>query len=115
MKVTHFLVMFGLSLIITYVIVVHKFEYKTVLQQKYIEEPEYRLYRHKQSDIVLTLEEYQSLKTSNSDAVYISERLYFFVIDGERLCVNKNIYDKYIEGSKVRYLETIMSLQKEIQ
>ena len=77
MKVKQFLVIFGLSLIITYIFAVHKFTHKTVLQQKYVEEPEYRLYRYKQSDVVLTFEEYQSFKINNPDDVYISEKLYF--------------------------------------
>ena len=115
MKTKEFLIILGLSLIVTYFICIHKYTHKVVLQEKYVEEPEYRLYRRKQSDLVLTWEEYQSLKINNPEAVYISEKLYFFVLDGERTNVNKETYDKYIEGAKVRYLKTFMFWEKEIQ
>ena len=107
--------MFGISLIITYIFVIHKFTYETVLQQKYIEEPEYRLYRYKKSDLVLTWEEYQSFKIRNPNDVYISEKQYFFVLDGERIRVDEKIYNKYVEGGKIKYFKSIIDVQKEIR
>jgi hypothetical protein len=115
MKVKEFLLIFGISLIITYIIAVHKFTYTTVLEQKYIEEPEYRLYRYKQSDIVLTHEEFQYFRIKLPNDVYISEKLYFFVFDDETIRVDESIYNKYEEGSKINYLKTILFFQKEIQ
>lgn len=108
MKTKEFLVIFAISLVITYFFAVHEYEHTVTLTQKYIEEPEYRLYRRKQADIVLTWEEYQSLRYTNPNDVYISDRLFFFVLEGELESVDEKTYNKYVEGSKIKYRKSFL-------
>lgn len=104
------------STIFTFFIAVFEYEYKGKLDEKFIEEPEYRLYRGKQEDLVLTWEEYQSLKINNPDAVYISEKRYYFVIEGDTIEVSEDLYNSRAEGALIKYKRSlIINTRKKIE
>jgi hypothetical protein len=94
---------FVVSTVITFFIAVKKYEHHTTLTSKRMVESEYRLERRKQSDIVLSYDEYFSLKMNHPDDVYISDPKYYFTIDGEEMEVDKKTYDDYGVGYKIKY------------
>ena len=92
-----------LMILFFYFTAIHKYEHKAVLGMKIYEEPQLMLNRYKQSDIVLSPEEFSLLSTSNPELTYISEPEYIFMINGKKIYVTQQQYNSYQEGDTIIY------------
>jgi len=103
------------SFIVTFFLAIKKYEHHTTLTSKRMVESEYKLNRRKQEDLVLSYDEFSMLKMTHPDDVYVSDPIYYFTVDGEEIEVDKETYNNYSNGDKIKYeCSLIINDRKEI-
>jgi hypothetical protein len=109
-----FILSFVFPALLTYFLAIQKYEYSSTVDSKQLDESEYMLRRRKESDLVLTYDEFRSFKIDNPDNVYISDKKYYLIIENENVEVDSIIYSKYNQGDPIKYKKSILINTKKI-
>lgn len=63
--------------------------------KRYIVEPNYKINRYKQSDLIIDYDTYINLLRIDKNSVYISDHEYHVIIENKDIQITKELYDKY--------------------
>ena len=72
---------------------------------KLYEEPKLMLNQYKRANIELTPEAFSSMSKIVPNLTYVSEAEYYFLIDGLKITVSSEDFNKYNEGDTITYYD----------